>query len=155
MGIFDSIKNIMSIPSEEEDFDEVVEVEEPAKKPVFEQAPQKRETQPRILGGGKSKSVNLNLNQMHVVIFKPESFTDVTAIADELNDKKTVVLNLESCEREVSRRIIDFLTGAVYAVDGSIQKIADRIFLIAPYNVGIMGDFKDELASRGIFPWGK
>ena len=139
MGIFDSIKNIMSIPSEEEDFDEVVEVEEPVKKPVFEQAPQKRETQPRILGGGKSKSVNLNLNQMHVVIFKPESFTDVTAIADELNDKKTVVLNLESCEREVSRRIIDFLGGVAYANNGNVRKVAVSTFIIVPSDVGVSG----------------
>ncbi|MBR3908357.1 MAG: cell division protein SepF [Clostridia bacterium] len=152
MGIFDSIKNIMSIPSEEEDFDEVVEVEEPVKKPVFEQAPQKRETQPRILGGGKSKSVNLNLNQMHVVIFKPESFTDVTAIADELNDKKTVVLNLESCEREVSRRIIDFLGGVAYANNGNVRKVAVSTFIIVPSDVGVSGQVSlDEFDDSSIY----
>lgn len=152
MGIFDSIKNIMSIPSEEEDFDEVVEVEEPIKKPVFEQAPQKRETQPRILGGGKSKAVNLNLNQMHVVIFKPESFTDVTAIADELNDKKTVVLNLESCEREVSRRIIDFLSGAAYANHGNVRKVAVSTFIIVPSDVGVSGQVSlDEFEDTSIY----
>lgn len=152
MGIFDSIKNIMSIPSEEEDFDEVVEVEEPIKKPVFEQAPQKRETQPRILGGGKSKAVNLNLNQMHVVIFKPESFTDVTAIADELNDKKTVVLNLESCEREVSRRIIDFLGGVAYANNGNVRKVAVSTFIIVPSDVGVSGQVSlDEFDDSSIY----
>ena len=152
MGIFDSIKNIMSIPSEEEDFDEVVEVEEPVKKPVFEQAPQKRETQPRILGGGKSKAVNLNLNQMHVVIFKPESFTDVTAIADELNDKKTVVLNLESCEREVSRRIIDFLGGVAYANNGNVRKVAVSTFIIVPSDVGVSGQVSlDEFYDSSIY----
>lgn len=152
MGIFDSIKNIMSIPSEEEDFEEVVEVEEPVKKPVFEQAPQKRETQPRILGGGKSKSVNLNLNQMHVVIFKPESFTDVTAIADELNDKKTVVLNLESCEREVSRRIIDFLGGVAYANNGNVRKVAVSTFIIVPSDVGVSGQVSlDEFDDSSIY----
>lgn len=152
MGIFDSIKNIMSIPSEEEDFDEVVEVEEPVKKPVFEQAPQKRETQPRILGGGKSKAVNLNLNQMHVVIFKPESFTDVTAIADELNDKKTVVLNLESCEREVSRRIIDFLGGVAYANNGNVRKVAVSTFIIVPSDVGVSGQVSlDEFDDTSIY----
>lgn len=152
MGIFDSIKNIMSIPSEEEDFDEVVEVEEPVKKSVFEQAPQKRETQPRILGGGKSKAVNLNLNQMHVVIFKPESFTDVTAIADELNDKKTVVLNLESCEREVSRRIIDFLGGVAYANNGNVRKVAVSTFIIVPSDVGVSGQVSlDEFDDSSIY----
>ena len=152
MGIFDSIKNIMSIPSEEEDFEEVVEVEEPVKKPVYEQTPQKRETQPRILGGGKSKSVNLNLNQMHVVIFKPESFTDVTAIADELNDKKTVVLNLESCEREVSRRIIDFLSGVAYANHGNVRKVAVSTFIIVPSDVGVSGQVSlDEFEDTSIY----
>jgi len=48
-------------------------------------------------------------------------------------------------EKDVSRRVVDFLSGAVYGVDGNIQKVANGIFLIAPYNVGIMGDFKDEL----------
>jgi cell division inhibitor SepF len=62
-------------------------------------------------------------------------------------------MNLESVERDVARRIVDFLSGAVYALDGNIQKVSNGIFLIAPYNVGIMGDFKDELRNKGIFPW--
>jgi cell division inhibitor SepF len=62
-------------------------------------------------------------------------------------------MNLESVDREVARRIVDFLSGAVYALDGNIQKVSNGIFLIAPYNVGIMGDFKDELRNKGIFPW--
>ena len=62
-------------------------------------------------------------------------------------------MNLESVDRDVQRRIVDFLSGAVYALDGNIQKVSNGIFLIAPYNVGIMGDFKDELRNKGIFPW--
>ena len=62
-------------------------------------------------------------------------------------------MNLESVDREVARRIVDFLSGSVYALDGNIQKVSNGIFLIAPYNVGIMGDFKDELRNKGIFPW--
>ena len=53
----------------------------------------------------------------------------------------------------MARRIIDFLSGAVYATEGNIQKISAGIFLVAPYNVGIMGDFKDELRNKGVFPW--
>ena len=64
-----------------------------------------------------------------------------------------MVINLEAVERNAAQRIVDFLSGAVYALDGNIQKVANGIFLIAPYNVGIMGDFKDELRSKGIFPW--
>lgn len=142
MGLFDSIKNIMSIPDEDEfdEIEEIEEVEEPKKKPSFETPAPRRDVQPRILGGGKGKTVNLNLNQMHVVIFKPERFDDVTAIADELNEKKTVVLNLESCERDVSRRVIDFLSGVAYANHGNMRKIAVSTFIIVPTDVAVSGD---------------
>ena len=59
----------------------------------------------------------------------------------------------EKLGKDVARRVIDFISGAVYALGGSIQKVSGGIFLIAPYNVGIMGDFKDELRNKGIFPW--
>ena len=58
---------------------------------------------------------------------------------------------IEKLEKDVARRVVDFLSGVVYGVDGNIQKVASGIFLLAPYNVGIMGDFKDEL-KKG-FPW--
>ena len=139
MGIFDKIKNIMDIPEEDEFEEEIEEVEEqPKRKPVYEQP--KREAQPRILGGGKSKTVNFNLNQMQVILVKPDRFEDVSAIADHLNDKKTVVLNLESCERDVSRRIIDFLSGVAYANHGNIRKVAVSTFIIVPTEVDVSGE---------------
>lgn len=104
----------------------------------------------------KNKVVNIHTTtQLKVVVYTPNSFDNAREIADHLKAKKPVVINLENVETGVARRIIDFLTGAVYAVDGSIQKIADRIFLIAPYNVGIMGgDVKDELMKNKIvFPY--
>ncbi len=141
MGLFDSIKNIMTIPPEEDEFEEIVEEVEEAskKKPSYEPPVQKRETQPRVLGG-KSKTVNFNLNQMQVILVKPDRFEDVTAIADHLNDKKTVVLNLESCERDISRRIIDFLSGAAYANHGNIRKVAVSTFIIVPNEVDVSGE---------------
>ena len=102
----------------------------------------------------KNKVVNIHTTtQLKVVVYTPNSFENAKEIADHLKAKKPVVINLENVETPVARRIVDFLTGSVYAVDGSIQKIAERIFLIAPYNVGIMGDFKDELRNKGVFPW--
>ncbi len=145
MGILDSIKNIMSIPEEDEfedEFEEVVEA--PAKKVQSEPAPAKRETTPRVLGGGKSKTVNFNQNQMQVVLVKPDRFEDVSAIADHLNDKKTVVLNLEACDRDVSRRIIDFLSGVAYANHGNIRKVAISTFIIVPTDVDVMGELSLE-----------
>ncbi len=104
----------------------------------------------------KNKVVNIHTTtQLKVVVYTPNSFDNAKEIADHLKAKKPVVINLENVETPVARRIVDFLTGSVYAVDGSIQKIAERIFLIAPYNVGIMGgDVKDEiLRSKMVFPY--
>lgn len=141
MGLFDSIKNIMNIPEEDEFEEEVEEVEEaPKRKQTFESAPPKRETQPRILGGNKSKTVNFNANQMMVILVKPDRFEDVTSIADHLNGGKTVVLNLEACERDVSRRIIDFLSGVAYANHGNIRKVAVSTFIIVPTEVDVSGE---------------
>lgn len=108
--------------------------------------------EPIIPAGKRGKVVNIHATtQMKVVVIQLQSFEDAKDIADHLKSKKPVVINLEKLERDVSRRVVDFLSGAVYGVDGNIQKVANGIFLIAPYNVGIMGDFQDEL-KKG-FPW--
>ena len=100
------------------------------------------------------KVVNINTTtQLKVVVVTPESFDEARDIAEHLKQKKPVVINLEGVEKDIARRIVDFLSGAVYSLDGNIQKISTGIFLIAPYNVGIMGDFKDELRNKGVFPW--
>ncbi|MBE6732635.1 MAG: cell division protein SepF [Ruminococcaceae bacterium] len=151
MGLWDNIKNIMTIP-EEDDFDEdIVEIEEeaPKKKTYEEEAYNaKKENTPKIFQGGKSKTISYSQNQMQVVLVKPDRFEDVTAIADHLNEKKTVVLNLEAANREVSRRIIDFLSGAAYANHGNMRKVANSTFIIVPTSVDVMGelmleDFED------------
>ena len=107
---------------------------------------------PVIPTGKRGKVVSIHATtQLKVVVIQLQSFEDAKDIADHLKSKKPVVINLEKLEKDVSRRVVDFLSGAVYGVDGNIQKVANGIFLIAPYNVGIMGDFKDEL-KKG-FPW--
>lgn len=142
MGLFENIKNIMTIPPEEDEFEETYEEvgEAPKKKPVSEPVQQKREAQPRILGGGKSKTVNFNLNQMQVILVKPDRYEDSSAIADHLTANKTIVLNLESCESSVSRRIVDFLSGAAYAIGGNVRKVAVSTFIIVPNQVDIQGE---------------
>ena len=139
MGFLDNIKNILTIPEEEEfeeEFEEVVEAKE-KRKPIAE--PQKTVSQPRIIGS-KPKTVSFNPAQMQVVLVKPERYEDVTSIADHLNDKKTVVLNLESADRELSRRIVDFLSGATHANHGNMRKVSKGTFLIVPYGVDMMGE---------------
>ena len=142
MGLFESIKNIMTIPDDDE-FDEDLDQEpEHEKKSSYrEEAPSKKQEAPRVI---KSKSMNYQSSsapsQMQVVLVKPDRFEDVTAIADHLNAKKTVVLNLESADRDLSRRIVDFLSGATYANHGNIKKISKCTFLIVPNGVDMMGE---------------
>ena len=99
-----------------------------------------------------NKVVNINATtQLQVVLVKPERFEDASTIADQLNAKRTVVLNLESTGKEVSRRLIDFLSGVAYANNGQIKRVATSTFIITPYNVEIMGDLIDELENNGVF----
>lgn len=78
--------------------------------------------------------------QMKVVVMQPESFEEARDITNHLKSRKPIVINLESVDKNVARRIVDFLSGAVYALDGDIQKVSNGIFLIAPNNVGILGE---------------
>ena len=99
-----------------------------------------------------NKVVNINATtQLQVELVKPERFEDASTIADQLNAKRTVVLNLESTGKEVSRRLIDFLSGVAYANNGQIKRVATSTFIITPYNVDIMGDLIDELENNGVF----
>ncbi len=101
---------------------------------------------------GGNKVVNIHSgSQMKVVIAQPASIDDAQDICDHLKNKKPVVINLENAEKEDAQRIVDFLSGSVYALDGNIQKVAAGIFLIAPNNVDIMGDVKEDLRNKGIF----
>ena len=102
----------------------------------------------------KAKVVNIAATtQLKVVVVSIEQFDEAREVADHLRSKKPVVINLEKLEKETARRVIDFISGAVYALGGSIQKVSGGIFLIAPYNVDIMSDVRDELKNTGIFPW--
>jgi cell division inhibitor SepF len=99
-----------------------------------------------------SKVVDIRTTAMlQVVLVKPDKFEDARAIADHLNEKRTVVLNLESVSKDVARRLIDFLTGVAYANNGQIKRVANSTFIITPYNVDVMGDLLDELENNGMF----
>lgn len=101
-----------------------------------------------------NKVVNLHSSsQLKVVITQPENIEDARDICDHLRDKKPVVINLEEISKEAAQRIIDFLSGSVYALDGGISKVSSGIFLIAPNNVDVMGGFNDELKNKPNFPW--
>ena len=100
----------------------------------------------------KDKIVNINATtQLEVVLVKPEAYADGSIVADHLMARRTVVLNLESTNKEVSRRLLDFLSGVSYAMNGQIKRVANSTFIITPYNVGIVGDILDELENTGVY----
>lgn len=108
----------------------------------------------RSSDANENKVVNINAKaQLQVVLFKPVSFGEETrAVADELLKRHTVVLNLEKTEKDVSRRIVDFLSGVAYANNGKIKRIATNTFIITPYNVDLTGDdVLDELENSGLY----
>ena len=99
-----------------------------------------------------SKVVNIHTTaQLQVVLVKPESFDNVSDIAEHLRDKHAVVLNLENTDKSVARRLVDFLSGCAYALDGKIKKVAISTYIITPYNVDIVGDLIDELENNGMY----
>ena len=99
------------------------------------------------------KVVNLSdANQLKLVVMQPTSFDDAQDVCDHLKEKKPVVINLEYADKDTARRLIDFLSGAVYGVDGHIQKVSTTIFLIVPYNVDVLSEGKED-RNKGAFTW--
>jgi len=101
---------------------------------------------------GSSSSTTLGSN-MKVVLYQPVEFEDTKSIVDSLKAKKPVIINIEDIDAELAKKIFDFCSGALYALDGHIQKVSRGIFILAPNNVDVSGDVKSELADKGIFPW--
>ena len=100
----------------------------------------------------RNKVVNIHATtQLKVVLVKPERFENASEIADHLKEKRTVVINLESTNKDVARRLIDFLSGVAYAGEGKIKKVAANTYIITPYHVDVMGDLIDELESSGLY----
>lgn len=89
--------------------------------------------------------------KLQVVLKKPERFDEAATIADELREKRTVVLNLEATAKDEAGKLICFLSGVAYANDGKLKKIANNTYIITPYNVDVMGDLLDELENNGMF----
>lgn len=146
MGFMDKFKGFIGIPEDEEYYGDDVDFIS------NENARQSHTEDPGLSEKRGNKVVNIHATtQLQVVLVKPERFDDASAVADHLNSKRTVVLNLESTNKDVSRRLIDFLSGVAYANNGQIKRVANSTYIITPYNVDIMGDLLDELESSGVF----
>ena len=81
-------------------------------------------------------------SKQEVVLFRPTSFNDTSKAADDLRNRKAVLLNLENVDKAMSRRVVDFLSGCVYAVDGSVKKVAQSAYLFCPHNMDVVGDLE-------------
>lgn len=162
MGLMDELKKLTR-PYNEEDMDEYdYDEEEDDLAPEPEPAPSTRRSafaapEPQTNNSstrrtGPARVVNLNNNSsMQVILVKPDRFDTVSEIADHLRDKKAVVLNLESTNKDVARRLVDFLSGVAYALDGKIKKVAISTYILTPFNVEIVGDLVEELENSGVY----
>ncbi len=148
MSIFDELKRLARPYEDEEDEDYE---EEFAPVGAAREIPRERERD-RDMDRRSNKVVNIHTTtQLQVVLVSPTRFENASEIADHLRDKRTVVLNLEQTDKNIARRLIDFLSGVAYANEGTIKKVALSTYIITPYNVEILGDLIDELENNGLY----
>ena len=86
--------------------------------------------------------INRSGVKQEVVLFRPTSFNDTTKAADDLKANKAVIVNMENVDKAMARRVVDFLSGCVYALEGDVKKIAQSAYLFCPHNVGVIGDLE-------------
>jgi len=120
-----------------DDFDDIFADDEPPTRSVL-----------RPVGGG-SRTRNGSSVRMHLVI--PKSFNDAQQVADRFKDDIPVVLNLQNTDTDLSKRLIDFASGLTYALDGGMQRVADRVFMLTPRNVEISAEERAQLIEKGFF----
>jgi len=152
-NFMDKLKNITGFePEDPEDLDGYDDEYADEEEEAVDGAPARKPSRLSSSSRRGGNVVDIPTKQtLQVVLAKPERFDDASAIADHLNEKRTVVLNLESADRNVARRLIDFLSGVAYANAGQLKRVANSTFIITPYNVSVTGDLLDELENNGMF----
>lgn len=138
MGFVDSVKEFIGFGGAEEDED--MDYEEPVEEV----------RQPKKLN--KVVSIHGGQNQAKIVVVKPKCFSNSTAVADELKKRRPVVIDVGALDPDEARRVVDFIAGTVYGVDGNMQKVSGGIFIATPSQVDIMGELM-EGAENGTFEW--
>ncbi|KXZ39574.1 cell division inhibitor SepF [Alkalithermobacter thermoalcaliphilus JW-YL-7 = DSM 7308] len=141
--LVDKVKKFMGFADEEEEFEEEIEEETNISN-----------TKTTTIA---NKIVNIHATtQMKVMIYEPKTYDEATGIVDNLKNRKAVIVNLENIEdSELAKTIFDFINGAVYALEGSIQKVSKGIFILAPSNIDIDGNIRKEIEGKVLFPWNK
>ncbi|MDO5784780.1 MAG: cell division protein SepF [Eubacteriales bacterium] len=161
MGLVNDFKRWVSGDVDDDDFDmdeEPLEPEESADSSYYNRSEPVRASAPveapqmQVQPRRNNRVVNISATtKLAVVLVKADQFNNVADIADHLKNKMTVVLNLESTDKDVSKRMLDFLSGVTYAIEGKIKRVASDTYLITPLDVEIMGDdLISELENSGM-----
>ena len=161
MGIMEKVVSVLGfVDREEEEVEEVVEEKAPAQKPASmavrpENKPVARLNNVVAFNGGRDHAAQQENANARVVLVEPVRFEESQGIADNLLEQRAVVINIESCDTDIAAKIIDFVGGVVYAIDGTIQKVSQGIILAAPHNIDIASELKNDMATTDeeIFAW--
>lgn len=147
MSLLDDFKRMIHpMNDEDDDYDVDFDAQE---SPFVDERPRMDRG---VVDSRRGKVVNIHATtQLKVVLVKPERFENASEIADHLKEKRTVVINLESTNKDIARRLVDFLSGVAYAGEGKIKKVAANTYIITPYSVDIQGDLIDELENNGLY----
>ena len=144
--LMDKVKNIIGLTDIYDDFEEDYQYEE------TEEIEKTQYTK----NNKNKKIVNIHTNSnLKLAIHLPERYEDSTKIVADLKSRKPVVVNLQDLDDELKRKVFDFISGAIFALEGNIQKVAKDVFILAPNNVEIDRKMKEELKNKGMFPWTK
>lgn len=161
MSFWDNVKKITQ-PYSDEDYDEYDDeegyeeeevAEEPAPRsrrvnPFASPASEPERTAPVSAPAAASSNtfsgqvLNMSSNKQEVVLFHAKTFDDAAKAADELRKKKAIILNMENVDKALTRRVVDFLSGSVYALDGRVKKVAQSTYLFCPHNMDVVGDLE-------------
>ena len=151
-----NVRRLAPRRSRRDDFDDWTDPEEPtaARTSVLRPTPQSRQVEarrvePRRLRGVESLPTAGPSVKVHLIL--PRSFNDAQQIADRFKDGVPVILNLQSSDQDLSKRLIDFASGLTYALDGGMQRVADKVFLLTPRNVEVSAEERARMLERGGF----
>lgn len=150
-GVMGKIWNFLGVEQEEDEEEEELENYEQD----YDIDEDDEEEERGLFGRGKSKIVNMPQgNSVKMVISQPTTFDQSEEICQYLKERKACIVNLEYVNKDVARRVVDFISGGVYALNGHIQKISNSIFLIAPANYDIANEMgRDEVKSKLSVSW--
>ncbi len=141
-NVVNKLLNMLNMNTESSDEEDYVE------EPEYYEEEQEDESETKGIFGRKATRTTSNSQSVKMVILQPTSFEEAEEVCDLLRERKSIIINLESVNKDIARRLIDVVSGAVHVLDGHMQKISNSIFLIAPYNYDISNDTKDDSRNK-------